>query len=172
MDAYLKSQNITFKPTYKFNSYSLCHELIKIGFGIGIGNPSHYNEEEFMIIKTNFKLPTRTFDIGYIKPSKNKYINEITQMLNKKILIQNSIFYFIVQLYLDCIHGFLLMFLHLFDNYLYNYVCIIININSFCTIKNFIQSIIHITTIVVRYDMNNKKHINKNIQKTRSKILY
>lgn len=81
-DRYLKSQNITFKPTYEFNSYSLCHELIKNGFGIGVGNPIHYKDKSFISIDTDFKLPTRTFDIGYIKTSKNKLINDFIVMLN------------------------------------------------------------------------------------------
>ena len=71
---YLKSRNILFKPTYEFNSYSLCRELIKEGFGIGIGNPIHYNSSDFIIIKTDFELPLRKFNIGYISSSKNKFI--------------------------------------------------------------------------------------------------
>ncbi len=82
-DEYLKSQNIQFKPTYEFNSYSLCRELIKNGFGIGIGNPIHYKTKDFIIIDTDFNLPTRTFDIGYIKSSKNKYIKHFINILNK-----------------------------------------------------------------------------------------
>ena len=83
-DEYLKSKNIEFKPTYEFNSYSLCRELIKNGFGIGIGNPIHYHSKDFIIIDTDFNLPTRTFDIGYIKTSKNQYIDEFIEILNKK----------------------------------------------------------------------------------------
>ena len=63
-DRFLKENNIEFKPTYEFNSYSLCKELIKNGFGIGIGNPIHYEKDEFIIIDTDFNLPTREFDIG------------------------------------------------------------------------------------------------------------
>lgn len=81
-DNYLKTQNIEFKPTYEFNSYSLCRELIKNGFGIGLGNPVHYTDKEFMIIDTDFNLPVRTFDIGYIKTSKNKLINDFIEMLD------------------------------------------------------------------------------------------
>ncbi len=82
-DEYLKSKNIEFKPTYEFNSYSLCKELIKNGFGIGIGNPIHYKDKDFVIIDTNFDLPTRIFNIGYIKTSKNKYIKDFIDILNK-----------------------------------------------------------------------------------------
>lgn len=81
-DEYLKSKNIEFKPTYEFNSYSLCRELIKNGFGIGIGNPIHYKSNDFIIINTDFNLPTRTFDIGYIKTSKNKLIKDFIELLN------------------------------------------------------------------------------------------
>lgn len=81
-DEYLKSKNIEFKPTYEFNSYSLCKELIKNGFGIGIGNPMHYKDKDFIIINTDFNLPTRFFDIGYIKSSKNKYIKDFIDILN------------------------------------------------------------------------------------------
>jgi len=83
-DNYLKQNNIEFKPTYEFNSHSICHELIKEGFGIGIGNPIHYQNKDFIIINTDFNLPTRTFNIGYIKTSKNKYINEFINIINKK----------------------------------------------------------------------------------------
>lgn len=83
-DNYLKQNNIEFKPTYEFNSHSICHELIKEGFGIGIGNPIHYKNKDFIIIDTDFELPTRTFNIGYIKTSKNKYINEFINIINKK----------------------------------------------------------------------------------------
>ena len=82
-DNYLKENNINFKPTYEFNSHSICHELIKEGFGIGIGNPIHYKNKDFIIIDTDFELPTRTFNIGYIKTSKNKYINEFINIINK-----------------------------------------------------------------------------------------
>lgn len=80
-DAYLKSQNISFKPTYEFNSYSLCKELIKNGFGIGIGNPIHYNSKDFIILKTNFELPTRTFHICEMKSSKKKSTKDFIKIL-------------------------------------------------------------------------------------------
>ena len=82
-DKYLKQNNINFKPTYEFNSYSLCRELIKDGFGIGIGNPIHYQDKEFIIINTDFNLPVRIFDIGYIKTSKNKIIKDFIKLLNE-----------------------------------------------------------------------------------------
>ena len=80
-DAYLRSQNISFKPTYEFNSYSLCRELIRNGFGIGIGNPIHYQGKEFIIINTNFKLPKRSFHICFIKTSKCSCLNEFINLL-------------------------------------------------------------------------------------------
>ena len=83
-DQFLKDKNIDFKPTYEFNSYSLCKELIKNGFGIGIGNPIHYMDDEFIVIDTDFSLPTRKFDIGYIKSSKNNYIKDFINILEKK----------------------------------------------------------------------------------------
>ena len=82
-DSFLKSKKIDFKPTYEFNSYSLCHELIKNGFGIGIGNPIHYPKSDFLRLKTNFSLPKRTFDIGYIKTSKNPLIQEFIDLIKK-----------------------------------------------------------------------------------------
>lgn len=78
---YLKSLNIDYKPTYEFNSYSLCRELIKDGFGIGIGNPIHYQNNDYIIIDTDFNLPTRFFDIGFIDSSKNKLISEFIKYL-------------------------------------------------------------------------------------------
>ena len=83
-DQFLKEKKIDFKPTYEFNSYSLCKELIKNGFGIGIGNPIHYTEDDFIIIDADFNLPTRYFDIGYIKTSKNKYIKEFISIMEKR----------------------------------------------------------------------------------------
>ena len=80
---FLKSKNISFKPTYEFNSYSLCRELIKDGFGIGIGNPIHYNTSDFIIINTDFNLPTRKFNIGYMTSSKNKFINVFKELVLK-----------------------------------------------------------------------------------------
>lgn len=80
-DNYLRSQNIKFKPDYEFNSYSLCTELIKEGFGIGIGNPIHYQADDFIIISTDFKIPSRSFDVGYISTSKNKFIKEFFEIL-------------------------------------------------------------------------------------------
>ena len=71
------------EPTYEFNSYSLCKELIKGGMGIGIGNPIHYNSKDFIILNTDFNLPTRTFNIGYINTSKNPLINEFIKIINK-----------------------------------------------------------------------------------------
>ena len=82
-DNYLKSKNIRFKPTYEFNSYSLCRELIEDGFGIGIGNPIHYEKEDFTIIKTNFELPLRKFNIGYINSSKSKFITLFKELILK-----------------------------------------------------------------------------------------
>lgn len=83
-DEYLKERNIKYKPTYEFNSHSICHELIKQGFGIGIGNPINYETKDFIIINTDLELPTRAFDIGYIKNSKNKYINNFIEILKNK----------------------------------------------------------------------------------------
>lgn len=80
-DNYLKSLNMSFKPTYEFNSYSLCRELINEGFGIGIGNPIHYQTDDFVIIKTDFKLPSRHFNIGYITTSKNELIKDFEKFI-------------------------------------------------------------------------------------------
>ena len=83
-DDYLNSKNIHYKPTYEFNSYSLCKELIKNGFGIGIGNPIHYKSKEFIILKTDFELPSRCFNIGYITTSKNNLIKEFINIIKKE----------------------------------------------------------------------------------------
>lgn len=83
-DEYLKSKKIDFKPTYEFNSYSLCRELIKNGFGIGIGNPIHYMNDDFIIINTDFNLPRRAFEIGTVKTSSNKYIADFVKLIDKK----------------------------------------------------------------------------------------
>ena len=80
-DNYLKSKGLTRHPNYEFNSYSLCRELIKNGFGIGIGNPIHYQNDDFIILNTDFLLPKRTFDICYLKSSDNKYIKDIIDYL-------------------------------------------------------------------------------------------
>ncbi len=80
-DAYLKSQNISFKPTYEFNSYSLCRELIKNGFGIGIGNPIHYRNKHFIILNTDFELPIRAFHICQMKSSKKKSTKDFINIL-------------------------------------------------------------------------------------------
>ncbi len=82
-DSFLKNKNIKFKPTYEFNSYSLCRELINEGFGIGIGNPIHYSNDDFIIINTDFQLPIREFNIGYISSSKNKFIGIFKDYLIK-----------------------------------------------------------------------------------------
>ena len=80
-DMFIRSHNKNFKPTYEFNSYSLCRDLIKNGFGIGIGNPIHYPLDKFIIIDTDFELPKRTFNIGYIKNSKNQLIKDFIDLL-------------------------------------------------------------------------------------------
>ena len=81
-ESFLKEKNKSIKPAYEFNSYSLCRELIKDGFGIGIGNPIHYeNNKDYSILNTDFNLPIRNFDIGYIKSSTNKYINKFIELL-------------------------------------------------------------------------------------------
>ena len=82
-DAFLKSKNISFKPTYEFNSYSLCRELIRNGFGIGVGNPIHYQTDDFIILKTDFNLPIRSFDICYIKSSKNKQVTDFIKIIKE-----------------------------------------------------------------------------------------
>ncbi len=81
-DEYLKSKNISIKPAYEFNSYSLCRELIKDGFGIGICNPIHYKDnKDYFILNTDFDLPKRRFNIGYITTSKNKMIEEFIKII-------------------------------------------------------------------------------------------
>lgn len=82
-DIFLKNKNIHFKPTYEFNSYSLCRELIRNGFGIGVGNPIHYQSEEFIILKTDFCIPERTFDICYAESEDNKFIKDFVEMIKK-----------------------------------------------------------------------------------------
>lgn len=82
-DNYLRSKNIKFKPTYEFNSYSLCRELIREGFGIGIGNPIHYKSSDFIIINTDFDLPIRNFNIGYMSSSKNKFVDVFKDFILK-----------------------------------------------------------------------------------------
>ena len=79
-DMFLKDKKIDFKPTYEFNSYSLCNELIKNGFGIGIGNPIYFSDD-YIILNTDFNLPKRTFDIGYIKYSKNELIEDFKKLI-------------------------------------------------------------------------------------------
>lgn len=80
-DSYLKSRHIAYKPTYEFNSYSLCRELMSEGFGISIGNPIHYTEEDYIIIKTDFSLPSRIFNIGYLESSKNELIKSFIKLI-------------------------------------------------------------------------------------------
>lgn len=80
-DRFLKSLNIDYKPTYEFGSYVLCRELIKDGFGIGIGNPVNYKDKDYIIIKTDFDLPKREFNIGYITTSKNKLLNKFLEYI-------------------------------------------------------------------------------------------
>lgn len=80
-DSYLKSRHIAYKPTYEFNSYSLCRELMSEGFGISIGNPIHYTEEDYIIIKTDFSLPSRIFNIGYLESSKNELIESFIKFI-------------------------------------------------------------------------------------------
>lgn len=82
-DSYLKSNNIIFKPTYEFNSYSLCRELIRNGFGIGIGNPIHYKGNDFIIINTNFRLPERKFNICYKSNSSKEIVKSFIDLLNE-----------------------------------------------------------------------------------------
>lgn len=82
-DNYLKQHNIEFTPNYEFNSYSLCKELIRMGFGIGIGNPIHYESGYFTIIKTDFSLPVRSFDICYNKSSKSEALDYFINSLRK-----------------------------------------------------------------------------------------
>lgn len=84
-DAFLQSQNIVFKPDYEFNSYSLCRELIRNGFGIGIGNPIHYQGDEFIILDTDFLLPIRSFDICHIKSSKSKHITNFINIIKETL---------------------------------------------------------------------------------------
>lgn len=78
---YLKQNNKKIIPTYEFNSYSLCRELIKNGFGIGIGNPIHYQNKDFIILKTSFDLPLRAFNIGYNLKSKNSLLKEFIKLI-------------------------------------------------------------------------------------------
>lgn len=80
-DNYLKSKNLKITPAYEFNSYSLCRELIRNGFGIGVGNPIHYKKNEFIILKTDFQLPTRKFDICYNTKSTNETLNNFIKMI-------------------------------------------------------------------------------------------
>ena len=81
---YLASKNINFKPTYEFNSYSLCRELIKNGFGIGVGNPIHYQNDSYIIVNTDFDLPHRTFNIGYMRNSQNELIKEFIKLIKEE----------------------------------------------------------------------------------------
>lgn len=80
-DNYLDSIGLKIKPSYEFNSYSLCKQLIKNGYGIGIGNPIHYKGKNFIIVKTNFHLPERFFDICKIKNSDNEILDDFTQLI-------------------------------------------------------------------------------------------
>lgn len=80
-DKFLKDKNLNITPTYEFNSYSLCKELIRNGFGIGIGNPIHYKSNDFIILSTDFNLPTRKFEIGYISTSRNPIIEEFKDFI-------------------------------------------------------------------------------------------
>lgn len=82
-DAYLKSKNIIYKPTYEFNSYSLCRELIRNGFGIGIGNPIHYKNKDFIIINTDFNLPIRGFNICYKRNTSKDIVEYFISLINK-----------------------------------------------------------------------------------------
>lgn len=79
-DNYLKSLNIDYKPTYEFNSYDLCKKLVDAGIGIGIDNPVDYvNNPDYIIIDTE-KMPTRLFNFGYVKSSKNPFIKEFIKI--------------------------------------------------------------------------------------------
>ncbi len=84
-DNYLKSLNIDYKPTYEFNSYDLCKKIVDAGIGIGIDNPIDYvNNPDYVIIDTE-KLPTRIFNFGYVKSSKNPFIKEFIKIYKSMI---------------------------------------------------------------------------------------
>ena len=82
---YLKSQNLKLTPAYEFNSYSLCRELIRNGFGIGVGNPIHYQSKEFIVLKTDFKLPLRKFDICFNTKSNNEYLKDLIEFIKNSL---------------------------------------------------------------------------------------
>lgn len=83
-DSFLSSKNLSIKPAYEFNSYSLCKELIRNGFGIGIGNPIHYQTDDFLILKTDFNLPPRKFNICCKKESKSSILKDFIAILTKE----------------------------------------------------------------------------------------
>ncbi len=85
LNTYLKTKNKTLKPKYEFDSHSLCRQFIKNGFGIGIGNPIHYKDKDFIILDTEFDIPVRKFEIGYLANSDNPIIKNFKDLLKKDI---------------------------------------------------------------------------------------
>ena len=81
-DNFLKSKNIKYKPNYEFNSYDLCKKIVDAGIGIGLSNNFEPIDEKYFIINTD-KIPSRSFDIGYINTVNNQYIKKFFKIYDK-----------------------------------------------------------------------------------------
>ena len=45
------------------------------------GNPMHYTDEDLFILNTDFDIPKRDFDIGYIDNSSNEFIQKFIELM-------------------------------------------------------------------------------------------
>ena len=55
--------------------------LLKTDSVLVFGNPTHYTDEDLFILNTDFDIPKRDFDIGYIDNSSNEFIQKFIELM-------------------------------------------------------------------------------------------
>lgn len=84
IENYLKKQNISIKPKYEVDNYTILYELVKNGLGVAFVNAEYYKDKinnEVFLINSDIKFIARKINAVYNKKSKNPTLEQFIDIM-------------------------------------------------------------------------------------------
>lgn len=84
IENFLKKQNISIKPKYEVDNYTILYELVKNGLGIAFVNAEYYKDKinkEVFLINSDIKFIARKINAVYNKKSKNPTLEQFIDIM-------------------------------------------------------------------------------------------
>lgn len=84
IEQFLKKHDITIKPKYEVDNYSILYDMVKEGLGVAFVNADFYKEKigkEVFLINSNIKFLARKINAVYNKKAKNPTLTQFIDIM-------------------------------------------------------------------------------------------